>query len=193
MVKCTKQSLHIYCSGVCEIFGGNSISQKTKRFNLIKMQTYRSQKIQKYEMRLLLVNLFCLSPTSRVVLTLPSMASGAVFDLSDSSLLKIVQGDITEWSVDALSDALVSLFFSINSNPKIKLNLNVCDEKCFSFIICLMLWLHRYFDLGSMFLQVNPANKRMLGGGGADGGIALRVFSLSVFHQFHCHCVYPLT
>ncbi|CAN7103076.1 unnamed protein product [Brassica rapa subsp. narinosa] len=52
------------------------------------------------------------------------MASGAVFNLSDSSLLKILQGDITEWSVDASSDAIV-----------------------------------------------NPANKRMLGGGGADGAI----------------------
>ncbi|WZZ48127.1 hypothetical protein YC2023_048234 [Brassica napus] len=51
------------------------------------------------------------------------MASGAVFSLSDSSLLKILQGDITEWSVDASADAIV-----------------------------------------------NPANKRMLGGGGADGG-----------------------
>ncbi|KAH0924633.1 hypothetical protein HID58_016889 [Brassica napus] len=49
---------------------------------------------------------------------------GAVFNLSDSSLLKILQGDITEWSVDASSDAIV-----------------------------------------------NPANKRMLGGGGADGAI----------------------
>ncbi|CAH8310107.1 unnamed protein product [Eruca vesicaria subsp. sativa] len=37
-----------------------------------------------------------------------SMASGAVFSLSDSSLLKIIQGDITEWSVDASSDAIVN-------------------------------------------------------------------------------------
>jgi len=52
------------------------------------------------------------------------MASGAVFNLSDSSLLKIVKGDITKWSVDSSSDAIV-----------------------------------------------NPANERMLGGGGADGAI----------------------
>ncbi|KAF8085695.1 hypothetical protein N665_0650s0008 [Sinapis alba] len=58
------------------------------------------------------------------VLTLSSMASGAVFNLSDSSLLKILKGDITKWSVDASSDAIV-----------------------------------------------NPANERMLGGGGADGAI----------------------
>lgn len=33
-----------------------------------------------------------------------------------------------------------------------------------------MLLIHCYFDLSSMFVQVNPANERMLGGGGADGG-----------------------
>jgi O-acetyl-ADP-ribose deacetylase (regulator of RNase III) len=49
---------------------------------------------------------------------------GAVFNLSDSSLLKILKGDITKWSVDSSSDAIV-----------------------------------------------NPANERMLGGGGADGAI----------------------
>ncbi|KAL1192426.1 hypothetical protein V5N11_035010 [Cardamine amara subsp. amara] len=68
------------------------------------------------------------SPTriSRLT-TVSSMASGvegAVFNLSDSSLLKILKGDITKWSVDTSSDAIV-----------------------------------------------NPANERMLGGGGADGAI----------------------
>uniref|UniRef100_M4DKF2 Expansin n=1 Tax=Brassica campestris TaxID=3711 RepID=M4DKF2_BRACM len=63
------------------------------------------------------------SSSSRVI-TVSSMASGAVFSLSDSSILKIVKGDITKWSVDASSDAIV-----------------------------------------------NPANERMLGGGGADGAI----------------------
>ncbi|WZZ55712.1 hypothetical protein YC2023_055819 [Brassica napus] len=62
--------------------------------------------------------------SSSRVITVPSMASGAVFNLSDSSLLKIVKGDITKWSVDSSSDAIV-----------------------------------------------NPANERMLGGGGADGAI----------------------
>ncbi|XP_010505806.1 PREDICTED: uncharacterized protein LOC104782542 [Camelina sativa] len=40
-----------------------------------------------------------------------SMASGdegAVFNLSDSSLLKILKGDITKWSVDGSSDAIVT-------------------------------------------------------------------------------------
>ncbi|CAH8310071.1 unnamed protein product [Eruca vesicaria subsp. sativa] len=36
------------------------------------------------------------------------MASGAVFNLSDSSLLKIHKGDITEWYVDARTDAIVN-------------------------------------------------------------------------------------
>ncbi|KAL0896629.1 hypothetical protein Bca101_080590 [Brassica carinata] len=72
---------------------------------------------------------FILSSTKKTsrVITVSSMASGgegAVFNLSDSSLLKIVKGDITRWSVDASSDAIV-----------------------------------------------NPANERMLGGGGADGAI----------------------
>ncbi|KAL8138000.1 hypothetical protein V2J09_004001, partial [Rumex salicifolius] len=47
------------------------------------------------------------------------------FPLSASSFLKIQKGDITRWSVDGVSDAIV-----------------------------------------------NPANERMLGGGGANGGIA---------------------
>ncbi|KFK42330.1 hypothetical protein AALP_AA2G242400 [Arabis alpina] len=49
--------------------------------------------------------------TSRVVRTVTSMASGdegAVFKLSDSSLLKIVKGDITKWSIDGSSDAIVT-------------------------------------------------------------------------------------
>uniref|UniRef100_A0A1J3F4N0 Macro domain-containing protein n=2 Tax=Noccaea caerulescens TaxID=107243 RepID=A0A1J3F4N0_NOCCA len=40
-----------------------------------------------------------------------SMASGdegAVFNLSDSSFLKILKGDITKWSIDASSDAIVT-------------------------------------------------------------------------------------
>ncbi|CAH8313308.1 unnamed protein product [Eruca vesicaria subsp. sativa] len=45
--------------------------------------------------------------TSRVF-TISSMASGAVFNLSDSSLLKIHKGDITEWYVDARTDAIVN-------------------------------------------------------------------------------------
>ncbi|AEC09853.1 putative Macro domain protein [Arabidopsis thaliana] len=65
--------------------------------------------------------------SSRLTTVSSSMASGdegAVFNLSDSSLLKILKGDITKWSVDSSSDAIV-----------------------------------------------NPANERMLGGGGADGAI----------------------
>ncbi|XP_018484994.1 uncharacterized protein LOC108855627 [Raphanus sativus] len=67
--------------------------------------------------------------SSRVITTVSSsMAAsggeGAVFNLSDSSLLKILKGDITKWSIGASSDAIV-----------------------------------------------NPANERMLGGGGADGAI----------------------
>nr|GMC65699.1 Macro domain-containing protein [Ipomoea batatas] len=50
--------------------------------------------------------------------------SAAQFQLTPSSLLKILKGDITQWSVDGSSDAIV-----------------------------------------------NPANERMLGGGGADGAI----------------------
>lgn len=48
----------------------------------------------------------------RVVTSVSSMASGdegAVFNLSDSSFLKILKGDITKWSVDGTSDAIVSL------------------------------------------------------------------------------------
>ncbi|EFH57988.1 hypothetical protein ARALYDRAFT_483117 [Arabidopsis lyrata subsp. lyrata] len=48
--------------------------------------------------------------TSRLT-TVSSMASkdeGAVFNLSDSSLLKILKGDITKWSVDSSSDAIVT-------------------------------------------------------------------------------------
>ncbi|EOA26328.1 hypothetical protein CARUB_v10025563mg [Capsella rubella] len=48
--------------------------------------------------------------TSRLA-TVSSMASGdelAVFNLSDSSLLKILKGDITKWSVDGSSDAIVT-------------------------------------------------------------------------------------
>ncbi|XP_019099785.1 PREDICTED: uncharacterized protein LOC104782543 [Camelina sativa] len=56
------------------------------------------------------------------------------FKLSDSCVLKIVQGDITNWSVDGSSDAIV-----------------------------------------------NPANGRMLGGNGADGG----VFNLQASHVIH--------
>ncbi|MCD7464652.1 hypothetical protein HAX54_053185 [Datura stramonium] len=58
-----------------------------------------------------------------------TMASGegsVTFQLTPSSLLKIQKGDITQWSVDGSSDAIV-----------------------------------------------NPANERMLGGGGADGGNSL--------------------
>ncbi|XP_073036110.1 uncharacterized protein [Primulina eburnea] len=55
----------------------------------------------------------------------PTMSSGGVeFQLSASSVLKILKGDLTRWSVDGSSDAIV-----------------------------------------------NPANERMLGGGGADGAI----------------------
>ncbi|XP_073139753.1 uncharacterized protein [Henckelia pumila] len=55
----------------------------------------------------------------------PTMSSGGVeFQLSASSVLKIQKGDLTRWSVDGSSDAIV-----------------------------------------------NPANERMLGGGGADGAI----------------------
>ncbi|WZY91446.1 hypothetical protein YC2023_063775 [Brassica napus] len=43
------------------------------------------------------------------------MASGAVFNLSDSSLLKILQGDITEWSVDASSDAIANIIISVTA------------------------------------------------------------------------------
>nr|XP_016482793.1 PREDICTED: macro domain-containing protein XCC3184-like isoform X2 [Nicotiana tabacum] len=50
--------------------------------------------------------------------------NGVTFQLTPSSLLKIQKGDITQWSVDGFSDAIV-----------------------------------------------NPANERMLGGGGADGAI----------------------
>ncbi|XP_010554711.1 PREDICTED: uncharacterized protein LOC104824360 [Tarenaya hassleriana] len=56
--------------------------------------------------------------------TMASSGEGAVFKLSDSSVLNILKGDITRWSVDGSSDAIV-----------------------------------------------NPANERMLGGGGADGAI----------------------
>ena len=37
-----------------------------------------------------------------------TMAGLAVFPLSNSSSLKIQKGDITEWSVDGASDAIVS-------------------------------------------------------------------------------------
>ncbi|XP_010525406.1 PREDICTED: uncharacterized protein LOC104803204 isoform X2 [Tarenaya hassleriana] len=66
-------------------------------------------------------------PTGPGDAALSSIGSGgedAVYRLSDSILLKILKGDITQWSVDGSSDAIV-----------------------------------------------NPANERMLGGGGADGAI----------------------
>ncbi|CAD5320969.1 unnamed protein product [Arabidopsis thaliana] len=49
--------------------------------------------------------------SSRLTTVSSSMASGdegAVFNLSDSSLLKILKGDITKWSVDSSSDAIVN-------------------------------------------------------------------------------------
>ncbi|KAG7569917.1 Macro domain [Arabidopsis thaliana x Arabidopsis arenosa] len=49
--------------------------------------------------------------TSRLTTVSSSMPSGdeeAVFNLSDSSLLKILKGDITKWSVDSSSDAIVT-------------------------------------------------------------------------------------
>ncbi|XP_051142405.1 uncharacterized protein LOC127259253 [Andrographis paniculata] len=65
---------------------------------------------------------------SKVVARFSGMSSGGAgeveFQLSPSSVLKIQKGDITRWSVDGSSDAIV-----------------------------------------------NPANERMLGGGGADGAI----------------------
>lgn len=67
-----------------------------------------------------------LRPSSAVGFSrMSSAAADAVaFQLSPSSVLKILKGDITRWSVDGSSDAIV-----------------------------------------------NPANERMLGGGGADGAI----------------------
>lgn len=44
--------------------------------------------------------------------TIPGMVSDGkevAFKLSDYCVLKIVQGDITNWSVDGSSDAIVSL------------------------------------------------------------------------------------
>lgn len=68
---------------------------------------------------------FLSSPKRTSTVSFSSMASGdegAVFNLSDSSFLKILKGDITKWSVDATSDAIVSLSlslsFSINSNSR---------------------------------------------------------------------------
>ncbi|XP_059317962.1 uncharacterized protein LOC132068407 [Lycium ferocissimum] len=73
-------------------------------------------------------------PISVISVTLQSIAcvstmasggeNGVTFQLTPSNLLKIQKGDITQWSVDGSSDAIV-----------------------------------------------NPANERMLGGGGADGAI----------------------
>ncbi|KAL8144509.1 hypothetical protein V2J09_017541 [Rumex salicifolius] len=85
-------------------------------------------------------------------LRVSSMSTGAVkgsspgsllaeFPFSASSSLKIQKGDITRWSVDGVSDAI---------------ELTVPKE----IIFCSL--------NGSM---VNPANERMLGGGGADGAI----------------------
>ncbi|KAG7569938.1 Macro domain [Arabidopsis thaliana x Arabidopsis arenosa] len=56
-------------------------------------------------------NLSSPTRTSRLTTVSSSMPSGdegAVFNLSDSSLLKIVKGDITKWSVDSSSDAIVT-------------------------------------------------------------------------------------
>ncbi|OWM87351.1 hypothetical protein CDL15_Pgr022462 [Punica granatum] len=76
------------------------------------------------------------------------------FSLSPASALVILQGDITKWSVDGSSDAVACpLMLIIN----------------FGFRSFDLLYLY-YIVVGGL-PQVNPANERMLGGGGADGAI----------------------
>ncbi|GMN41171.1 hypothetical protein TIFTF001_010395 [Ficus carica] len=95
----------------------------------------------------------------------------ARFPLSSTSSLVIQRGDLTKWFVDGSSDAIVS-----TSSLSLSLPFPVCfiGNRRFSSLLDLGFVLRDFCYLNSLFgcrEMVNPANERMLGGGGADGAI----------------------
>ncbi|MBA0751245.1 hypothetical protein Gogos_000184 [Gossypium gossypioides] len=85
------------------------------------------------------------------------------FKLSETSVLKINKGDITKWFIDGSSDAIPPRDPLYGRG----LEFEPCRELALQ-----RLWLLPHGDSSDdNHLQVNPANPRMLGGGGADGAI----------------------
>ncbi|MBA0601903.1 hypothetical protein Gorai_002106 [Gossypium raimondii] len=104
------------------------------------------------------------------------------FKLSETSVLKINKGDITKWFIDGSSDAIVSpfsLIFSLEFEPYRELALQQLWLDAIYIYVYVLMAIFLWWDIkikhgdssNDNHLQVNPANPRMLGGGGADGAI----------------------
>ncbi|KAJ0570029.1 putative Macro domain-containing protein [Helianthus annuus] len=92
------------------------------------------------------------------------------FNLSPTTLLKIQKGDITRWFIDASSDAITVDEQQVAPLPLLNSKPYPAKHKILPLNIRGVTAYHLLNPLEEPH-RVNPANERMLGGGGADGAI----------------------